>query len=225
MTERPILFSGEMVRAILDGRKTQTRRIVKPQPEVVDKEPRYQKNTWAFWSDDVAQYRNGLIVECPYGKPGDRLWVRHDFYKNIAAEDSYNEQIWNPYTKSVHWKVEDNRFENGHPEISDCIPNFECGYWKHTPSIHMPRWASRILLEVVSVRVERLQDIGEEDAKAEGVPFDGKWWLGGKHPIKGNEQCWAMAKQAFEKRWGVIYPGSWEANPWVWVIEFKRVTA
>lgn len=181
--ERPILFKGEMVRAILDGRKTQTRRVVKPQPKY-----------GAFNCDcdwDVYWYENDkeIHVRCPYGQPVDRLWVR-ETWTNADGE------------KDIRYRAE---------ERAICCD----ALYRWRPSIHMPRWASRITLEITSVRVERLQDISEEDAKAEGVsamlvPPDGGSW---------------PYAQGFEYLWNSLAkPGStWANNPWVWVIEFKRV--
>lgn len=179
MKERPILFSGPMVRAILDGRKTQTRRIVKPQPT----------NDYVTFmplsSELVGVTKHGGPIDnrgwlhCPYGKTGDRLWVRETWCPDVE-----------PYT--FRYKA-----DGGEP----------LERWR--PSIHMPRWASRITLEVVSVRVERLQDISEEDALAEGITLVER----GTSPV-----------DQFNKLWESINgPGSWEANPWVWVVSFKRI--
>ena len=201
MKERPILFSGEMVRAILEGRKTQTRRVVKPQPTIVH----------AIYKD--ASISTNLIfrsgdqrIHCPFGQPGDRLWVRetwglvthHDLtdwcggsIKGVP-EAELREQFFIEH--AANWKV----------------PN-EFAYWR--PSIHMPRWASRLTLEITAVRVERLQDIGEEDAKAEGVTIT-EYYSMSRNPHRS----------AFIDLWNTCYgPESWNANPWVWVIEFRRV--
>jgi hypothetical protein len=96
--------------------------------------------------------------------------------------------------------------------------------WRGRPSIHMPRWASRITLEVTAVRPERLHDISEEDAAAEGIEFDGNWWRAGTHPVKGTLQCWPSARRAFERLWCEINgEDSWNANAWLWVYAFRRV--
>ena len=191
MKERPIIFGGPMVRAILDGSKTQTRRIVKlrdgslAQDEdipahgecdgLVIPPPDYVMD----FSKTFPQWQNR---PCPYGKPGDHLWVRETFSLGTS--------------QTVTYKAD--------------FPD-SCTIWK--PSIHMPRWASRITLEVVSVRVERLQDISEEDAKAEGAAIM-------KHDAIG----WHSHKRGFQSLWESINgPGSWEANQWVWVVEFKRI--
>ena len=181
MKERPILFSAPMVRAILDGSKTQTRRLVKPQPSILAGE-------LLCWKDD-ALTDDQMADLCPNGQPGDRLWVRETFAEGIHQMADAN-----------HWAYAADRFGT-QQRLSD--------RWK--PSIHMPRAASRITLEINSVRVERLQDISEADAMAEGVNA-GKYL--------GLERANA---RAFSELWESINgPDSWAANPWVWVIEFRR---
>ncbi|WP_318368423.1 hypothetical protein [Enterobacter sp.] len=198
VTERGMIFNAPMVRAILDGRKTQTRRIMKPQPEVC---PR--GGHW--WSSNV--FKTMLHVEeemqngkggwgglagdaCPFGTVGDRIWVRETFASGLSTKSTLA-------YRATH-KRED--LEDG---FYDTI--------KWTPSIHMPRWASRITLEITDVRVERLNDISDTDANAEGVLAD----------------ALSPARYVFGSLWQSIYgadnPQSWQANPWVWVIEFKRI--
>jgi len=185
--ERPILFSGEMVRALLEGRKMQTRRIIKPQPDIAD--PELEKVLPAAWEDGF------IDVECPYGIIGDRLWVRETFCEFLDDYIYKADEKLPPYHK-----------------------------WK--PSIHMPRTACRIALEITGVRIERLQDISEDDALAEGIfksTYD-NYFHSTLHPVKGTYQCWVSARQAFEMLWKSINGvNSWEENPWVWVIEFRRV--
>lgn len=173
MKERPILFNGEMVRAILDGRKTQTRRAVKPQPHDMSAGDYY----FGDWVSNAA-----------YGQPGDRLWVR----------ETYRES---PHSGLIYQA--DHRYE-GYP-------------W--TPSIHMSRWASRITLQITGVRVERLQEISEEDAKAEGCISTAKL------TADGSDYSGLYAYDAFCDLWdSLAKPGMALAdNPWVWVIEFKRI--
>ena len=182
MKERPILFSAPMVRALLAGTKTQTRRIVKAR----DLE----------WMDVHQGLREPDNAErCPYGQPGDRLWVRETF----ARIDG----------QTRPWIETDYQATYTHGDrLGDTL-----GIKKRwTPSIHMPRHASRITLEVTGVRVERLQDISEADAIAEGV-------RNSLHLPGGR-----FARENFEHLWWTIHgDGSWESNPWVWVIEFKRV--
>lgn len=193
MKERPILFSGPLVRAILKGRKTQTRRVVKPIPQMVS-----DKNI-ATWDGDAAVLMRLLDKAgrtCPYGGSGARLWVRETFRlfdsSECACYDHCNCMSY--HGKPVYRATADD------------------GESKWTPSIHMPRWASRITLEITNVRVERLQDISESDANSEGCmlePFD---------------QDWTQCRRWFMELWESINgAGSWDANPWVWVIEFKRV--
>ncbi|HGT5715406.1 hypothetical protein HEM36_020860 [Escherichia coli] len=194
--ERGMIFNDEMVRAILGGNKTQTRRIVEEK----------------FYGRAVAAEL--LAKHCPYGQPGDRIWVRETYRVHGKATDVatlvYRASVRNSWTEQTH-RVP---VEVCNKPVSE----------KWTPSIHMPRWASRILLEITNVRVERLNDISECDARAEGVPPAGS--LLPDHPgtfltPKGD---FAMAKVAFQRLWESIYgEESWNANPWVWVIEFKRI--
>lgn len=187
---KPILFKDEMIRAILEGRKTQTRRIVKPQPEEgIQHTP--------FAPCGVLNGKGHPLV-CRFGQRGDRLWVReaHAFVPQTAYRCSTGiyQQI-NPA---------DNDDACVYRENFDRSRSFP---WR--PSIHMPRWASRITLEITGVRVEQLHGLSEADAKAEGVePAD----------------CCDAYFHGFSKLWQSINgPGSWDANPWVWVIEFSRV--
>lgn len=183
--EKPILFSGEMVRAILEGRKTQTRRVVKPQPGA--------NNRIRITGGNVMNIRDQKISEnCPYGQPGDRLWVR---------------ETWRPHTPdATAYRADGDGVMDGFR-------------WRWRPSIHMPRWASRILLEVVAVRVERLQDISEHDAIEEGL-FSTGFAAGVCHP-HAQENCRRCGYKALWNR--IIGPGAWDANPWVWVVEFKVI--
>lgn len=206
MKERPILFSGEMVRAILDGRKTMTRRVVKSNRNdgsflVVE----YEKGKlWPYHSIDGESFDatgNGeeISIDIPYGMPGDRLWVRETFAEGLSNKEGI------AYRATSKWYD----FEDGTPE------SFKEIKWK--PSIFMPRWASRITLEITNVRVERLQDISEEDAKREGAN-------GEKYRGQGFEHC--IYREAFRTLWESINAKrgySWESNPWVWVIEFERI--
>ena len=165
MNEKPILFSGEMVRAILDGRKTQTRRVITEKWQQCES-PEDQPQTFVSW--------------CPYGQPGDRLWVKETFAMAIPAGASIHAERKPVYRAD-----------------GEVVPK-----WK--PSIFMPRWASRITLEIVNVRVERLQGIGGTDAFAEG----------------------GFTVTQFIELWNSINASrgyGWDANPWVWIIEFKRI--
>jgi hypothetical protein len=198
MKTRPILFSGAMVRALLAGTKTQTRRVMKPQPVWVA-EPNVPFAT-------VDADPKGIIA-CPYGQPGDRLWVRENFSGPHCMDAAHGCAAVPP----GKWGVSSNiwYWADGNPEFGD--------WTKPRPSIHMPRWASRITLEIVSVRVERLQDISEADALDEGVTYN---------DIPNNGLDPMRARTWYRGLWESINgPGSWDANPFVWVVEFKRVTA
>lgn len=214
--ERPILFSGAMVRALLDGSKTQTRRIIKPDPG-------------PYWNPVVGVY-NPIVIKnggyeapgpeifgasdenqgfkCPYGKPGDRLWVRETWRGVVEIS-----QPGTPVEYGVARYVPDQE----HCRRIEYAATMERDGEPFRPSIHMPRWASRILLEIVDVRVERLQDIGTEEIQAEGV-------------VTAREDIMEHGCRArvidFSRLWESINgAGSWDANPWVWMVEFERVPA
>jgi hypothetical protein len=196
MKERPILFNAEMVRAIFDGRKTQTRRVVSD--KILDKanDGFILDGEWHLW--------------CPYGKVGDRLWVRETWQTDAEQ-------------RGLAYRSTDSK-------LNEDIP------WK--PSIHMPRWASRLTLEITDIRVERVQDISEEDAKAEGakmmpwfVPYgckdegEHKYVDGLEAMIKNHK---AIYRNGFATLWGSINASrgySWTTNPWVWVVVFKVIDA
>lgn len=206
MKERPILFSGEMVRAILEGRKTQTRRIVKPQPSdtFLPQIGEYQRTLTdrkdgEQFPDPVVRFGASDENEnypCPYGQPGDRLWVRETF--------AFNGE----------------RFIYRADQYDDTMPSLAIqagGKWK--PSIFCTRAASRITLEIVSVRVERLQDISCEDALAEGIDH---YCPGVTAALRGESESDPV--QEYRELWESINGhSSWEQNPWVWVIEFQRI--
>jgi hypothetical protein len=198
--ERPILFSGPMVKAILEGRKTQTRRVMKdPElPHVLNDEE--------------------VRAECPYGKRGDHLWVRETWRVFGGREYEYQQ-----HKPSVEYRADETGFEQKE--------------WR--PSIFMPRWASRITLEITNVRVERLQNISFDDCLAEGIPIGEKWIsieaMDRHYPPNQDgltdeqmlDQSWtAYVKAIYEELWDKIngkkHP--WESNPRVWVIEFKPKT-
>ena len=208
MKERGMIFNGEMVRAILDGRKTQTRRPVKF--------PVLDKNLGCELAGNelAGELSAGNYLNSAFGKPGDRIWVREAYRLPASLDDVSPTGVgemavatgyrkpWAPTfyeftgTFSDGWKG----FETP-PKVSDA--------GKLRPSIHMPRWASRILLEITDVRVERLRSMSQDDARAEGV-------IAASGPME--------AGLAFRELWDSIYgEESWKANPWVWVIEFKRV--
>ncbi len=228
MKERPILFSGPMVRAILEGRKTQTRRVGKIQSADYTELGVEPIGHVTLGHEMVATYRaypgRGTarhgICACPYGKPGDRLWVRETFFDVSLFRQA-------PIFAGV--KV-DWIYRADYDYRAEGMSVIGCHPWK--PSIFMPRQASRINLEIVSVRVEWLGEISEEDAIAEGiskVPFypDDGWPLCDGYMVgkdDGKTPLHHRARGAYEQLWESINgPGSWELNPWVWVVEFKRV--
>lgn len=229
MTERPILFNTEMVKAILEGRKTQTRRVVKPQP------PEW---SWSIrkWDADCVNvsFNNNreYWVKTPYGQPGDLLWVREAWrvrswhegepieieYKDGATRDEssdgsepniedWYERMWIQCAEDcekakIPLSKETEIYEFGDRDL--------CTRWR--PSIHIPRWCSRITLRVKDVRVERVQEISEEAAITEGFPRD-EWF--DRYALDWFETLWDSinGKRGF----------GWESNPWVWVVEFEVV--
>ena len=253
MTDRPILFSASMVRALLAGTKTQTRRVVKPQPpaQFVDYNGGHPASfdvssgrpgfCWSLGRADASQrFWPGMHkqVYCPYGAPGDRLWVRETW-----ARDSEDGAVF--YRADVGTGNEADDWQHN--------IDFGASGYRWRPSIHMPRAASRITLEITAVRVERLQDISEADAIAEGVqPMASPlavntWWQGYKdfdgdlihQQFKGDEPPdWMIepkkmkplthlnrsAVDMYRALWIQLHGvESWDANPWVWVLTFRRV--
>jgi len=212
--ERPILFSGPMVRALLAGRKTQTRRVVKGVPSW----DHYGKDIMDWGLSGIHQFENDLdgtdrwavdvqtdvddysrtLIRCPYGKPGDRLYVR---------------ETWKPHSLFADMKPRDVPFSRIFYRADDAYAPSNTP-WK--PGIHQPRWASRLVLEITEVRVERLNDCSEDDARAEGTQEPTLV------PIIG--ACWSE-RDAYAKLWEAINgAGSWSANPWVWAVSFRVLT-
>lgn len=200
MRERPIIFTGESVRAILEGLKTQTRRVVRGIPSNSEGpfEPAMApgigetSNRWAMKVDGKF-----IQIRCPYGKPGDRLWVKETWSKSPDG----------PIYKAAVT-------EHGITECDDCIK------WKS--SMFMPRWASRITLEIKGVRVERVQAISETDARAEGC--DDQHILQAHPPHEAFRK--PTAREAYRVLWDSINAKrgfGWDKNPWVWVMEFRKI--
>ncbi|WP_431144983.1 hypothetical protein [Pseudomonas alvandae] len=203
--ERPILFSAPMVRAILEERKTVTRREVK-------KRAALDCLAAGFEPEFLALPGNADL--CPYGKPGDRLWVRETWYCD------HFEVMRGPYLKPDDLDVSEAIDDGTLVYAADGLTPYEADQpiWK--PSIHMPRWASRILLEITAVRVERLQDISRADIRAEGLQCPPEL---ASDDVSPNYRDWYPA--AWRELWESINGAdSWTTNPWVWVVEFKRVT-
>ena len=223
MNDYPIIFNGEMVRAVLDGRKTQTRRVINPQPALRD--IKYGAGTygsvtylngkpgnlwWHYgdrceWRDEAVMRQSMASTYSRYGVPGDRLWVRETW--GIGTRPDPFEGWYDGL---------EYRADEAYLDDVDLLPCYRTdfpedfdddkwrGQWR--PSVHMPRWASRITLEVTDVHVERVQDISTKDVRAEGIQSD------------------TYAGQAFMELWDSIYAKrgyGWDVNPWVWVIEFK----
>lgn len=248
MTERPILFSGPMVRAILSGQKIMTRRIMKPQPYISHTNPPTFSDTERgdiFICPDcfpTTNERKSVIVECegigvyhcmgekefaekhsPYGRPSDLLWVREAHY---LTDDGHNEYV-------VY--AADTDATRAHLARLGALPadfpeDVKAGHRRLRPSIHMPRWASRITLEITDVHVERLGDISDTDVDSEGVEGhyveDGWYW---RNYLLSDEEAaispmLASATESFRSLWEKINgAGSWDVNPWVWVVKFRRV--
>lgn len=225
MKERPIIFSGPMVRAILEGRKTQTRRIIEsvtgkfPRGKITELQKASSDGYDLMFRDNRMRWHefrmDDFLKKCPYGEPGDRLWVRENFW--CGQELQYglgvprlfymSDQDGGPYIENSHrwWGLQMK--------------------WGHHPSIHMPRWASRINLIVKSVRVERLNDISEEDAIAEGTLCDVC-----NGPVDGSSEadcdCFHSKRtsvRSYSSLWDSINAkrAPWDSNPWVWRIEFE----
>jgi hypothetical protein len=207
--ERPILFNGDMVRAILDGRKTQTRRLLKGPgrlgyvSDIIEEVERINgKEVSCGFADDYGKWHKTEEV-CPFGQPGDELWVRETFSRvpataYVCSREEDGSMV--PHRVSpdgYEWAVYKVGWTRSAPP------------WK--PSIHMPRWASRISLEITNIRAEHLQDIDDTDAEREGC--DGADFKPG------------YSTNEFRKLWESINgQGSWAANPWVWVVEFARIS-
>ena len=203
MKERPILFKGEMVRAILEGRKTQTRRVIKNNP-LIDAD---------FTDEFIKLPENHIVDDCPYGKVGDRLWVRETFFHEETSDEYGDGVVVGPLYRAdmpMHWDAIDTE----HGDDVDLVASD----YKWTPSIHMPRWASRINLEVVSKKAERVQEISEDDAMAEGMLVSTVVEMADGSP------CYSSPfYDLWTQTYGIDNPKSLESNPWVWVVEFKRI--
>lgn len=203
MKARSIIFNSEMVRAILKNRKTQTRRAI-PQRVLFGDGINFPTDKW-------------LIEHCPFGQPGDRLWVKETFW---LEGDTDGDEYKSFYVHGSPSECE------GFCKIAYCATDKEPKEWhngystgeayKKHPSIHMPRWASRITLEIINIRVERLQEISEEEAEAEGA------LLMGCNDERGDERNYI---EGFQEIWNSHYSKTfpWSSNPWVWVIEFRRI--
>lgn len=214
MNEKPIIFSGEMVRAILDGRKTMTRRVVKPEPvEVVEwNHGIFTPYKTVAPPKEIPQAIVKKPIACPYGKPGDRLWVRE---AHLLDPPHNGEWDYYAYTDGAIENVDAIPEKYRSPRwVMYAADKEGVRQWRWRPSIHMPRWASRITLEITNVRVERLQGISEEDAKAEGMEIEIQF------PAE-TRPYGTEFRSLWDKINGKKYP--WDSNPWVWVVEFKKL--
>lgn len=214
--ERPILFSGAMVRAILAGRKTQTRRVVKLRDSSLPDESSvatFEDGSFDKFMDFTKSSPYWEPVVCPYGMPGDRLWVRETHFEARKWRHAPLFAAAPDFIYRADYEYRD--------ELRSVIG---CHHWR--PSIFMPREASRITLEIVSVRVERLQEISEADAVAEGIERDAAEFK--NYNVKDKAFPWlggvGAAVRSYSSLWESINgPESLATNPWVWVVEFKRL--
>jgi hypothetical protein len=226
------MFSGPMVQAILEGHKTQTRRVVKPQPQesysqgYTNGEPDPAKRfsygwSWQkdWWCSHVDVRSPNMLELCPYGKAGDPLWVRETWRLACVNAELLAARFWtvqfSDFAVLPHPQPAQKLFEPiaARDTFRTSQTGIEFGKWK--PSIYMPRWASRITLEIVNVRVERVQDISTDDALHEGTQM--------AH-VNGSPIGWV---RSYKLLWNSINASrgyGWDVNPWVWVIEFKQVT-
>lgn len=227
MRERPIIFNADMVRAVIDGRKTQTRRIIQSPAKnmqasgqkVID----YREPGDKWYGEHVFSMRNSsgtwcdytkeqFLAKCPFGAVGDRLWVRETWMPDAPRDGTWGDVEFYGCKGSPLSMIPERYRTPDHCIHRAGWDGHEMVGW--TPSIHMPRWASRIALEITGVRVERLSALSDDDARNEGCPAQ----------LPHNPEDQHQARTWFRGLWSEIYgEESWQANPWVWVIEFKRV--
>lgn len=225
-TVRPILFSSPMVRAILEGRKKQTRRVAKLGAD-------------RLGDEFMTELRDGNLIEtiklCPYGQPGDRLWVRETFtietnfnldpceppFKDGRPVNWHEDEDWGRWWEQAHYAATDPSPDLVHEDdCKQCDDNGYCNKWK--PSIHMPRWASRILLEITNVRIEKLQKVTVGDCLYEGIDNTEE----NLKAVEFRPSDRSMYIGLFRTLWDSINAArgfGWDKNPWVWVVEFKRI--
>ncbi|PTR06161.1 hypothetical protein C8R32_1127 [Nitrosospira sp. Nsp5] len=211
MKETPLLFKPEMVRALLEGRKSQTRRTVKPRKD-------RDFGCVLSPSELVGEVNAGYHRNCPYGQPGDRIWCKETFWARGRWETRFSAKKGRDEWHFVDLSREMSGYRYEEPNVLPGKKRSRAySFWWKRPSLFMPRHASRILLEITAVRVERLQDISEEDARAEGVLISDEWTgcaddLDGSY-IKAYRFLWETINGA----------GSWDVNPYVWGISFRRI--
>jgi hypothetical protein len=214
MKERGILFSAPMVRALLDGTKTQTRRVADTGPYAIDAR--------IHGAGTAVGELAALVTTCPYGQPGDRLWVRETFFAYGRWETRTNQKKAREERYFVDMTCESglaHQYAADKPDLPLVKGRGPTPGWYTRSALFMPRVASRILLEVVGVRVERLHELSDQDAIAEGIGLDEKA-IG--VPLAGTGETIAYGR--YRALWEEINgAGSWAANPWIWVVEFKRI--
>jgi hypothetical protein len=215
MTERPILFSGPMVRAILAGTKTQTRRLVRPVRGYEHNNvcrPDMAADPWAVWWHGMSE-RVGCLQTCPYGVPGDRLWCKESHWRFTGCAPAPSAFVPAPDGDPYQARCYDDYPELESLRAGACLVR--------VPSIHMPRWASRLTLEVTDVRVQRLQEISREDAVAEGLE-----WVSPTFGVQGIAASWnADPRESIRALWDEINGkrAPWSSDPWVWAVSFSVV--
>lgn len=227
MKEIPILYSTAMIQAKLAGRKSQTRRLVKDVPSWAEKfgfDVFTPKGSISCYGNTPQGY-GAKFIKCPYGQPGDLLWARETW--NIFAFSRDAEKYW-PYEKIPKTDPREDDESYGHSEV-DYFATTKSPDDKWRPNIHMPKWAARIWDRVVSIRVERLQDIDTADALAEGIEFEWRTLTTetyfAKDYLKDDFVPDLSPVESYQSLWTKINgPGSWEANPWVWVITTENLS-
>ncbi len=220
MKERPILFPEQRIRSLLTGQQTQTRRIMKS----LTFAPGQDNHEGCYAVDVLSNHQQGrqmmsmadLRYQCPFGQPGDHLWLRESWRGPLIPPELIVEYQHTPaafrQTKYCQYRVDRNKFDGSQDSHNESIG------WQ--TGIHMPRWASRVNLLITAVRAERIQDISDDDITAEGVQTD-VHFLNNFFTLNSGS---VKPKEAYKKNWEIQYgASSWEANPWVWVIEFRRI--
>jgi hypothetical protein len=222
--EKPILFMASMVNAILQGKKTQTRRPVNFKKLVKGVNVRrgrlFYSTAFNSWAIEGSEDADLVLVKCPYGEVGGKLWVRETWGVGTRPDPNAG------WVEGIEYRADEEYLETDSQilplrviDVMDLpegveLDSYSSGKWR--PSIFMPRWASRLTLEVLDVSIQRLQDISEEDAIAEGFEQY-------ENDIPGGMEFFT-ATTAFEQAWKSKYGAeSWEANPWVWVVKFKKL--
>jgi hypothetical protein len=226
--EHPISFTSDLMPLILNGQKTQTRRVMIPQPKFppgIRGSMRYATGSknWLHYASE-SHFRKGVAEDfCPYGADGDTLWVRHSWYHYVDPKNKKNEQAWDPFTRTIRWKYSEGIVKN-------CEPDTTVKGWKHKSGRFMPRWASIVTLQIQGRRVERVQEITESDADAEGiVTIPRSLRLHGRMDGYGSpgtlpEDTQTTRVYAYAALWDKINKDrgyEWSTSPYVYVIWFK----